>query len=173
MGKIVLYIAQSLDGYIADENGNFDFLNDYMRPEEDYGYASFLTTLGAVIMGATTYKDLLKMNHWYDGLENYIFSTQTIEIPEGKTAYQMSGDPTPLVDKLRMHEKDSWLVGGGKLITAFMNAGLLDELVLAIIPKTLGRGIPLFEKIDLKYTLTLQQHKAFEDGVVQLRYSFK
>jgi len=172
MSKIILYIAQSLDGYIADENGSFDFLNDYMRPEQDYGYSEFLKNLSAVIMGSTTYKDILKMNYWYDGLETYVFSSKPITIPEGKTAYQINGDPTVLADKLRLNEKDSWLMGGGKLITWFMNAKLIDEIIISIIPKTLGKGIPVFERIDKTYKLQLKESKSFEDGVVQLHYIF-
>ncbi|MEX6690195.1 dihydrofolate reductase family protein [Danxiaibacter flavus] len=172
MGKIVLYIAQSLDGFIADENGKFDFLNDFMRPEEDYGYAEFLKTLGAVIMATTTYKDILKLGFWYDGLENHIFSNQLLTVPEGKTIQQHSGDPSALVAELRQKEKDTWLVGGASLVTQFLNKGLLDELMVAIIPRTLGRGIPLFKDVDVRYAPELKGSKVFSDGVVMLHYVF-
>jgi len=121
-------------------------------------------------MGATTYKDILNMNYWYDGLETYVFSSKPITIPEGKTAYQINGAPNVLVDKLRLNEKDSWLMGGSKLITWFMNDKLVDEVIISIIPKTLGKGIPLFERTNNAYLFTLKESKAFEDGVVQLHY---
>ena len=172
MGKVILYIAASLDGLIADENGGVQWLDEYQIPNEDYGYNDFLKTLSAVIMGSKTYEQILTFNHWYKDVEGYVFTSRNLPPIGGESIAFVNGEPKPLVEKLRLLEKDSWLVGGGTLITQFINEGLLDELVLTIIPKILGKGIPLFADIALLNKLELKEHKIYPNSVVQLRYKF-
>lgn len=171
MGKTVLYIATSLDGFIADENGGVDWLNDYQGKGEDYGYGEFLKTLGAVIMGSKTYEQVLDFNHWYENVEGYVFTTRPLKKID-PTIQFMQGDPAPLVQKLREKEKDSWLVGGAQLVTHYINHNLLDTLIWTQVPKILGNGIPLFQQIEQASTLRLQTCKSYPDGVIQLTYLF-
>ena len=170
MGKIVLYIAASLDGLIADEHGGVEWLNEYQIPEEDYGYKDFLKTLGAVVMGSKTYEQILTFNHWYENVEGYVFTSRNLRAIEGESINFITGEPRPLIEKLQLLEKDSWLVGGANLITQFINEGLLDELILTIIPKILGNGIPLFTEITQLKKLELQHHKVYPKSVMQLSY---
>jgi len=172
MGKIILYIAVSLDGLIADEKGGVEWLDEYQIPDEDYGYKDFLKTLGAVIMGSKTYEQILTFNHWYEDVEGYVFTSRNLPVIEGESISFINGEPGPLIEKLRLLEKDSWLVGGGNLITRFINEGLLDELILTIIPKVLGKGIPLFAGIIQRNKLELTKHKIYPNSVVQLSYKF-
>lgn len=172
MGKIILYIATSLDGYVADKGGGVDWLNEYNHPEEDYGYREFFKKIGAVIMGSKTYEQLLSFNYWYDGVESHVFSTRELEATPDHPIQVHSGDPTPLTTRLRQQSRDAWLIGGGRLITSFLNRGLIDELILTIVPKILGDGIPLFQKIEQLHKVELKSCKSFSDGVVQLTYRF-
>ena len=170
MGKIILYIAASLDGLIADENGGVGWLDEYQIPNEDYGYKDFLKTLGAVVMGSKTYEQILTFNHWYEDVEGYVFTSRNLQGIEGESISFINEQPQALIAKLRLLEKDSWLVGGGNLITQFINEGLLDELILTVIPKILGKGIPLFNGIIQLDTLELTKHKIYPNSVVQLSY---
>jgi len=172
MGKIVLYIAASLDGFIADENGGVGWLDEYQIPNEDYGYKDFLTTLGAVVMGSKTYEQILTFNHWYENVEGYVFTSRILPVVKDESISFINGEPHPLIEKLRLLEKDSWLVGGANLITRFVNERLLDELILTIIPKVLGKGIPLFTGIKKLNILELKEYKIYPNSVVQLSYKF-
>ncbi len=111
MGKIVLYIAQSIDGFIAGEDGGVDWLNKYLTPEEDYGYKEFYASLGAVITGSKTFEQSVTFNYWYNDLDSYVFTTRILQVPEGWGPVFCKGDPEPLVMELRKKEKDTWLVG--------------------------------------------------------------
>lgn len=171
MGKIVLYIATSIDGRIADANGDVDYLNDFQQPGEDYGYSSFLKTINTVVMGAGTFEKLLGFSYWYEGMDHIIFSSRELQVPEGRHIQQVSGDPTDLAKQLKHREKDSWLVGGAQLLNAFLERGLVDEMIITIVPKFLGAGISLWNEgkpVEEKWQLLAQ--KSWPDGVVQLHY---
>jgi dihydrofolate reductase len=84
----------------------------------------------------------------------------------------VSGDPVPVVEELHKREKDSWLVGGGQLITSFIDLHLLDELIITLVPRLLGNGLPLCPSIKEVSTLQLLDSEAYPDGVLQLRYQF-
>lgn len=172
MGKIILYIAQSIDGFIADENGGVGFLDDFVDLE-GYGHAAFYETIGSVIMATKTYEDTLKFNYWYEGVENYLFTHKNYTAPEGKVLHVRQGDPEPLVNELRKQEKDSWLIGGASLIKQFMNKKLVDVLSLNIVPRPVGKGIPLFYDITVPYKLTLTNSRTFPDSLVQLWYDIQ
>ncbi|MCU0395132.1 MAG: dihydrofolate reductase family protein [Chitinophagaceae bacterium] len=171
MGKIVLYIATSIDGRIADANSSVQYLDGYGRPEEDYGYQAFLQRIGTVVMGAATYEKILSFSYWYEGMEHVIFSSRELEVPEGRSIRKLSGDPTELAQELRGREKDSWLVGGAVLLNSFLERNLVDEMIITIVPEYLGAGISLWQ--DGKpgnSTWKLGACRYYDDGVVQLQY---
>jgi dihydrofolate reductase len=171
MGKIVLYIATSIDGRIADINGSVDYLNDFQTPGEDYGYTGFLQRINTVVMGAGTYETMLGFSYWYEGMDHIIFSTRELHVPDGRHIQQVSGDPTELVQQLRQREKDSWLVGGAQLLNTFSERGLVDEMIITIIPKFLGAGTSLWQEgKPVEETWQLLGQKSWPDGVVQLCY---
>jgi dihydrofolate reductase len=172
MGKIVLYIAQSLDGFIADEHGGVDWLNRYLKPDEDYGYNEFYASIGAVVSGSKTYEQSIGFNQWFTDKESYVFTSRKLVVPNGWNPVFHQGDPRPLVQELRKKPADTWLVGGAQLITSFINANLVDELILSVIPEIIVRGIPLFQNIGQWQHLQLLQNKQYRYGVVQLHYRF-
>jgi len=170
MGKIVCNLATSVDGFIADENGGVDWLNDFHA--EHYGMIDFFEQCGTAIMGSKTYEQALVFNSWFGKMDGVVFTSRKLPSFQNEVINFFSGDPTPVVENLRKREKDSWLVGGGELITSFMNLHLLDELIITIVPRLLGKGLLLCPSINRINNLRLLGSKAYDDGVVQLKYCF-
>ncbi len=170
MGKIILNLAISLDGFIADEMGGVDWLNDFLRPDEDYGMKDFFKQCGTAVMGAKTYEQSLSFNFWYGNMEGIVFTSRELPGFEGKSIKFINGDPTEIAKSLREKSNDSYLVGGSSLIAQFINNNLLDEIIITIVPRLLGRGIPLCPELNEIQKLKLKENKNFNDGVVQLKY---
>jgi dihydrofolate reductase len=168
MGKIVCNLATSVDGFIADENGGVDWLNDFQA--EDYGMIDFFEKCGTAIMGSKTYEQALSFNSWFGKMEGVVFTSRKLPPFNNEIINFVSGDPRPVVEQLQKKEKDSWLVGGGQLITSFIDLHLLDELVITIVPRLLGKGLALCPSIKEVSKLQLIDSKAHTDGVLQLRY---
>jgi dihydrofolate reductase len=104
-------------------------------------------------------------------MEGIVFTSRKLPSFENEIINFVSGDPIPVVQTLRKKEKDSWLVGGGELITSFIDLHLLDELIITLIPRLLGKGLALCPSIHEISKLQLLDSKAYNDGVVQLKYS--
>ena len=169
MAKIILNLATSVDGFIADENGGVDWLNDFQA--EEYGMIEFFEQCGTAIMGSKTYEQALSFNSWFGKMEGIVFTSRKLPSFENEIINFVSGDPIPVFQTLRKKEKDSWLVGGGELITSFIDLHLLDELIITLIPRLLGKGLALCPSIHEISKLQLLDSKAYNDGVVQLKYS--
>jgi len=172
MGKIILNLAISLDGFIADEHGGVDWLNDFLKPGDDYGMNAFFKQCGTAIMGSKTYEQALSFNSWFEGMDGIVFTSRQLPLLKNKPIKFVKGDPTPIVEELRKKEKDSWLVGGGVLIADFINHHLIDEFIITIVPRLLGRGLPLCPSIDKISKLQLLDSKIHQEGVLQLKYNF-
>ncbi|WNF22921.1 dihydrofolate reductase family protein [Mesobacillus jeotgali] len=142
--NVILYIAMSLDGYIARQDGAVDWLDD-VEGDGDNGYSEFYSQVGSVIMGRKTYEEVLKLTDEfpYAGKTCYVISRQTTK----NSPYVTFTDEEleSLVSRLKEHSDGYvWLVGGGQLVKQFLEKRLIDELELYIIPKLIGEGIPLF-----------------------------
>jgi dihydrofolate reductase len=172
MAKIILHLATSLDGFIADENGGVDWLNDFPAPGEDYGMNDFFKSCGTAVMGSKTYEQSLSFGSWFEGMEGVIFTSRELPGFKNEPIRFVKGDPVPVVEELRNKEKDTWLVGGGNLISQFINQRLIDEFVITIVPRLLGKGLPLCPSIVQINKLQLIDSKIYKDGVVQLKYLF-
>ncbi len=164
--NIILYIATSLDGYIARLDGSVDWL----FTEGDYGYDEFFETIGKLYIGRKTYEQILGFELWpYAERQTYVFSHD-------------APDPDPHVvhlDQVDAHairringegEGHGWLVGGGGLIASFREADLIDEMRIFVHPILLGSGIPLFESSHKQSNLRLLGETAFSDGLISLHY---
>jgi dihydrofolate reductase len=174
MIKTVLYIATSLDGFIARPDGNLDWLTSTPSPQKgDYGYAELLKTIGTIIMGRKTYDEVIGFGiDWpYIGFDSYVVTRDkelTIQSPE---TYLLTDNIKEFIDSIKSKtNKDIWLIGGGKLITTFINEGLLDKMIISIIPKIIGEGIPLFADKPKESNWKLHDIKSFDTGVVNLTY---
>lgn len=173
MKKCKLYIASSVDGFIAREDGSLDWLDAIPNPDQlDYGYQAFYDSVDTLIMGRKTYEEVLGFGvEWpYPDCKTYIVSSKETEIKTENTFLIQS----PLENKLKELQsekgKDIWIVGGGVLISSLMNLGLIDEMLLTITPIILGKGIALFPNAPKETKLELIRTESFDTGFVNLIY---
>ncbi|WP_068504192.1 dihydrofolate reductase family protein [Paenibacillus kribbensis] len=170
--EVVLYIAVSLDGYIALPDGSVDWLFDVKGDGGDNGYADFYDTVGTVLMGRLTYEEVLKLSDDfpYAGKPCYVLTRSLTEHQQAPHVTFTDEVLTRLVPRLQEQSEGAvWLVGGGQLVQAFMQEGLLDKAIIAIIPKVLGQGIPLFPEGTLPSTFELKEIEHRGD-IVLLHY---
>ena len=175
MRKIKLYIASSLDSFIADENGNIDWLFS----DADYGYTEFYNSIDTILVGRKTYEQSLTFEEYpYKGKKVYVF---THNAKEKKKKNKKTTSDVEYIDKdipefvrsliqQPFSNGDIWLLGGGEILSLFLNAELVDEIILSVHPIILGKGIPLFKNIKKSVKLRLLESIPFESGLVQLRY---
>jgi dihydrofolate reductase len=166
--KVIVFIAMSLDGYIARENGDIDWLlqNSPADPEA-YGYSEFYNSIDTVIMGKATYDQLPELSDSfpYGDKKCYVFSRTASGRDEN--AEYVSGEIGPFVETLKRRPGGNiWLVGGSELIEGFLEAGAVDEFMISVIPVLIGRGIPLFRKSSREERLQLKNHFRFGDCVM-------
>lgn len=141
MRKVILGVAVSLDGFIEGPNGEYDWCPPPSKEEMD----KFLDNIDVVFFGRKSYA--LFGTADYADKTSYVFSN-TLKSVNGKNTHLLSGDIISAVKKIKAEEgKNIWLWGGASLTTTFMNAGLIDELWLGLVPVVLGAGKPLFQDI--------------------------
>jgi dihydrofolate reductase len=169
---IILYIATSIDGYIARPDGSVDWLSLADNEQEDYGYADFYQSVDALVMGSNTYQQILDAGDWpYPDKPSYVMSDKTL--PRADDDVRLISGSVYVAEDLFVEEKYErvWLVGGGKLASAFQHARLIDEYIISIIPVILGDGIPLFQYVNDDGAVQLTGTQTFSSGVVQLSYT--
>ena len=168
MRRLKLYIAASLDGYIAGPNGEIDWLD--VAGDLDYGYAEFYESIDTTLMGSLTYRVALSVPDFpYPDKTNYVF-TRSAPPPDTEHVRFVSGDIAGFVRSLKEQTGGAiWLVGGGQINTAMLNAGLIDDLVLTSFPVVLGDGIPLFAAGAAHARFETTGCEAYETGLVQWR----
>jgi dihydrofolate reductase len=169
--KVMLYIAMSLDGFIAGENDDLDFLTKVEREGEDYGYGDFMKTVDTVILGRKTYDKVLSMGFQFPHADkqSYVI-TRTQKPDQGKLRFY-TGDLKELVLKLKAESGGNIFVdGGAEIVNLLMKEKLFDEFIISIIPIFLGSGIALFRNGRSEENLELISTKSFPSGLVQLHY---
>jgi dihydrofolate reductase len=169
MRKVVLFIATSLDGFIAGKDGNIDWL----YTDGDFGYSEFYKSIDTTLMGHNTYKDILQFGSFpYPDKRNFVFTRKEREPDQNPVAF-ITGGVANFVRELKSEKgKNIWLVGGGQINSILLNNNLIDQMIISIHPKVLGDGIPLFKNESLtNLEYRLENHKVFERGLVQLTYS--
>ena len=164
MKKIILYVATSVDGFIARKNGSVDWLTQYNNSGEDFGYKEFLDSVETVILGNTTYGEFKAP---YENKKCYVFSRKNTG-KENNIIY-VNTDVKEFTDGLSENE-NIWLVGGADITKEFLKNNLIDEFIITIIPIVLGEGIPLFAQGCGEHKLKLLNTKSYDSGVVQLHY---
>ena len=173
--KISVYIATSLDGFIARENGDLDWLpgSEGQSDDEDYGYQQFMESVDVLVMGRHTYEMVLGFGEWSYGEKPVIvLSSKSVDIPEAikETVASKSCSPAELVEELRRAGAKHLYIDGGKTIQGFLNADLIQEMIITKIPVLIGNGIPLFGKLDQDKKLELIENRSFDNGFVQSKY---
>lgn len=173
--KVILFIAQSLDGYIAKRNGSVDFLNhdNGYALDVDRQYDKLTEHIDTVIMGRTTYdqvvNELSPDAYPYVDYQSYILTSH--ELPDTEHIHFVNDDVTDLVTRLKAQpsKKDIWIIGGSSVVNPLMNANLIDTLQIGIVPVVLGSGIPLFNKTIDPKRLTLIEAKKV-NNIAYLEY---
>ena len=181
MGATRYYLAQSLDGYLAEADGGIDWLEGYEGEAAltgtdllDGTYEEFIAGVGVLAMGSATYDFLLGLNSWpYEGLPAWVFTSRSLPVIEGADIRFASGPVAPHHAEMTAAagDRDVWLVGGGHLAAQFAAEGLIDELILTLVPVVLGSGLPTFAG-RLAEPLTLTGVRPYANGMVELRYRF-
>jgi dihydrofolate reductase len=172
--KVTLYIAASLDGFIAGPEGELDWLDLVDCPGEDYGYDPFYASVDVLVMGRKTYEVPAGVAEWpYPGKPSYVLTRQNLKTDRDDVTF-VSDPVETLVENLRLQGfQHLWLAGGGELIRAFLAQGLIDEHIISIIPVILGAGIPLLPPPNPQQRLELVSSQHFRSGLIQLHYRSK
>ncbi len=173
--KIIVFIATSVDGFIARLDGSYDWL-ERPRPPGNYGYGAFFNSIDTILWGRRTYDQAIakfegKSVGTGPNVKNYVFTHHAPEsAPQG---VEFVNEPVQeFTQKLRAQPgKDIWMMGGGQIIASFLDAGLIDEFRIHVIPTMIGEGIPLLHPRHRLVRLELRSVINFPDGVVQLVYA--
>jgi dihydrofolate reductase len=178
--KIIVYIATSADGYIARRDGSVDWL-DRPRIAGDYGMGAFYRSIDTILWGRRTYDVVLKFQkqglkgaEFDPKVSTYVFSRRPprSKLPPGVEF--VTGNVTAFAKQLRaMPGKHIWMMGGGKLIASFLDAGQIDEFIIHVIPTFIGAGIPLIAPRHRTVPLALRSCRRYSDGVVRLHYEVR
>ena len=173
--RATVYIATSVDSFIAREDGGIDWLPDGGDEEgsEDYGYQEFIDSVDAIVMGRSTYELALSFSSWpYGEKPVVVLSSRHVEIPHAiaRTVEAMSAAPREVVRRLAERGFGHLYVDGGRTIQGFLREGLIHQLILTKVPVLIGTGIPLFGPLPHDTGLRHLETRQFENGLVQSRY---
>lgn len=171
MVRTVYYVAVSVDGFIADRDGGVGWLDAFGSPE--FGYDAFREQVGAVVIGRSTYDQMLTFGPWpYAGRDGLIVTSRPLPSPPPRVRPVTAAELPAAVAELRQRtSRDVWIVGGGQTARVCLSAGLIDELELYVIPILLGAGVPLLSHHESAIPLRLLDQHVFPGGVTRLRYA--
>jgi len=171
--NLVLFIASSLDGFIATKDESLEWLYN-VEGEGDNGFSDFYETVDTVLLGKRTYDWVMKQDieeFPYKKKECYVFTRSSIE--NTKDVKFVNNNVTEFVDKLKSQDgKNIWIVGGGELFHSFIQEKLVDEIIITVAPSILGKGVPLFREGDYQLDLSLKRMRSFNQ-FVELHYEVK
>jgi len=173
MRKLSLFIATSLDGYIAKPNDDLSFLKLVEKEGEDYGYAEFTANIDTILLGRKTYDFVRKeigTSHYDNGQREVYVMTRTARPGVGKTTFY-TGNLTELVQRLKSEPgKNIYCDGGAEIVNELLMDDLIDEMIISVVPILLGNGTRLFKDNRPEQQLELVSAKTFETGLTQLHY---
>jgi len=175
--KIIFNLAMSLDGYIADKNGGFDWIkgdNDKSHDtKKQFSFPDFIDSLDIIIIGKRAYQDAPPGTfEMFESKKIYVTSSKKLELKHKNIEF-IQGDIVTQILKLKKEKgKDIWLFGGAGSINPFIKADVIDEYIVGIIPIILGKGIPLFLEDNPRLKLHLEE-TTIQEGIVISRYTRK
>ena len=169
-----MFIATSLDGFIAREDGGIDWLPVPQPGQEDYGYGPFMKSVDALVIGRNTYELVQSFGgEWpYGSKPVIVLSSRGVPIPApiAGTVESMTAEPDDVVRQLASRGCKHLYVDGGQTIQRFLAAGLITDLIITRVPVLIGRGIPLFGDVPSDVTLRHTATYSYPTGLVQSRY---
>lgn len=169
--KVIVYIAASLDGYIAKNDGDISWLSIVESTGVDYGYKEFIDSIDTVIMGRKTYEKVLTLTEQYPHADkiSYIISRKVKQSTKSNLIFH--NDPVKLVnDLIQIEGKSIFVDGGAEIVQCLLEQRLIDEIIISIIPILLGSGIRLFRDTLPEQHIQLLRADSYDSGLVQLHY---
>ena len=169
----IVYIAASLDGYIARKDGNIDWLMESPNPENsDYGFSAFMDRIDAILMGRNTFETVIGFDQWPYTKPVFVLSKNLEELPHAyrEKAELISNDPKKVIGDLNERGFENIYIDGGKTIQSFLKQDLIDELIITRVPIILGSGIPLFSDMDQEIKFRLVETEILNEDLVKSRY---
>lgn len=172
-----VFIATSLDGFIARENGDIDWLPGLSADGGDYGYGKFIAGLDGLVMGRGSFEKVMEFEKWpYDKpvvVLSRSLAPDAVPVRLAGKVRISDLEPTALAKELASAGWSHAYVDGGKVIQSFLRAGLIEDMVITQVPVLLGAGLPLFGALDQDIALEHLETEAFPSGLVQSRYKVK
>jgi dihydrofolate reductase len=171
--KSIVYIAQSLDGFIAGPDGELDWLQDIDNPEgSDFGFSACMESIDALIMGRNTFEVVVTFDFWPYTKPVFVASSSRKEIPSSlkDKAFLIQGTPKEMVAAMQAKGYSRLYVDGGILIQSFLKTGLIDELTVTTIPVLLGSGIRLFGHLEERIKLKLVNSEILANQLIKTTY---
>lgn len=168
-----VYIATSIDGFIARKDGSIDWLMELPNPEKsDYGYADFIKNIDAVVLGKNTFELVLSFGSWPYEKPVFVLSSSLKSVPENLAdkIEIINAKPAEVVNKLNLMGFHSLYIDGGKTIQSFLEEDLIDDLIITRIPIILGDGIPLFSYLDKSQRYEQIQTEVYNNALVKTYY---
>jgi dihydrofolate reductase len=170
MPSASVFIATSLDGFIARQDGGLDWLPVDAEP---HGYNEFIATVDAIVIGRKTFETVLTFDAWPYGKKQVVVLTSTpsaLVVPDGAVCDVMAGTPQEIVTRLSQRGMKHLYIDGGVTIQRFLQAGLIQRLIITRIPVLLGGGIPLFGSLSSDVRLHHVATRTYTRGLVQSEY---
>jgi dihydrofolate reductase len=170
--KKLVYIACSLDGFIARKNGSLDWLPMGEEGGEDYGYTGFMSTIDHVVMGRNTFDKVLTFGAWHYDKKVIVLTSRALILPSelADKVEVLNLPPRQLVNELANRGAKHVYIDGGVTIQRFLRDTLVDEMTITTIPVLLGEGLPLFGTLNKDVKLELLTSESFKNGFVQNKY---
>ncbi|HSF90464.1 MAG TPA: dihydrofolate reductase family protein [Saprospiraceae bacterium] len=169
--KLILYIATSVDGYIAGPEDDLGFLSIVEKPGEDYGYGAFIDTVDTVILGRRTYDWVMKHVTAFPHADKESYIITRTPRPSIGNIHFYTGDLTALVNRLKQEEgKNIFCDGGAEVVHALVKENLIDEFIISIVPVLLGNGTRLFKDGRPMLEMELKSSRSFDTGLTQIHY---
>jgi len=172
--KNMVFIATSLDGFIADKNGNIEWLHSIPNPDQiDMGYSEFTSQIDALVMGRVTFETVCGFDiDWPYQKPVFVLSNTMTKIPEKfkDKAQYIKGTIKEILDKIHQKGYYRLYIDGGRTIQSFLKEDLIDEMTITIIPILLGGGIPLFTELPTQLNFECVDSKIYLDKIVQNQF---
>lgn len=170
----IIYIATSIDGYIARTDGSIDWLTEIPNPDkDDYGFFAFLDSVDGIIMGRSTFETVTNFDEWVYTKPVFVL-TKTLTELSGKWADKgeiIKGDLKEIIQGLNARGMNNFYIDGGKTIQSFLAQDMIDEMIITSIPILLGSGIPLFANCGLELKFKHTATDIYYGGLVKISYT--
>lgn len=171
-----VFIATSIDGYIADRDNKIDWLHSIPNPENlDMGYAEFFSTIDAIVMGKNTFQTVCEFEEWPYDKPVFVLSSTLREIPQelSKQAFLINDKLEQVLDEIHNKGFFNLYIDGGKTIQSFLKKDLIDSMIITLIPKLLGGGQPLFGDLPFELDFECTHSIKFSNNIVQNTFQRK